>query len=95
MSFFSQFDPTSGSSAFGGIVRQGIAAVPGGSTALGVVDAYNGKPTNRAAPTDRSGVTASGAAISSTPWYARTATVVGAGVAVGLLVVALVFLRRK
>ena len=94
MSFFSQFDPTSSSSAFGGIVRTGINAVPGGSAALGAVDSFNASrsATNRGAPTDRSGVALPAA---EAPWYARTATVVGAGVAVVLLVVALVFLRRK
>jgi hypothetical protein len=55
----SMFDPTSSKSPLGGFVRTGLNAIPGGSTALGLVDNYNATrraaETSRDAPTDRGG----------------------------------------
>ena len=86
-------DPTSSRAPLGGFVRQGLSALPGGSTALGIVDATNARRV-----TDRSATTDRGAApppSGSAPWYARPFVIAAAAGAVLLLVGALVFLRRK
>lgn len=95
----SMFDPTSRNSAFGGFVRQGLAAVPGGSQALSAVDAFNRarRPTDRSGTTDRGGGAApAGSAPSLGSRWSSFATkplvVVGAGVAV-VAVVALLAVR--
>lgn len=88
------FDPTSSRAAFGGAVRSAIGKLPGGAATMDVVDTYAAerRTTDRSAPTDRAPAAPRSA---SSPWYARTGTLVAAGVAVLALALALVFFRRK
>lgn len=94
MSFdLSALDPTAASSPFGGLVRDGLNALPGGSRVLGAVDSYN----SRRAPTDRTGaVSSSDRNAAAAPWYRKPVVLIGAGVAVlGLVVVVLVTVFRR
>lgn len=98
-SWLRALDFTDEAAPLGGIVREGLGRLPGGQTALGVVDAANAArrgTTTRDTPTDRGGGTAPAARPSSSaPWYQKPAVLIGAGLAVVVLLVGLIFIRRK
>lgn len=98
MSFLSQLDPTSRTSAFGGVVRDAINKVPGGADALAAVDKYNARArvTDRGGPSRGPGVTSeaerAGLAV---PWWKRPVVIVGAVVVLLLGVVGWLLMRGR